>query len=142
MGFQRESEHAIHIDMTPVVDAMFTLILFLVVTSSYVEQMEQDVNIDLPSMSEKLKVQKPPARPIVVNVRYLPGGNAYYHVENEKMSLTTLTINMTRARVRNRDQSVVIRGDKDVKWDNVAKVMGCCAQAGITKVSATLEVQE
>jgi len=142
MGLQRESQEEMHIDMTPIVDAMFTLILFLVATSSYVEQMEQDVNIDLPTMSEQLKVAKPPARPIVVNVRYLPGGNAYYHVENEKMTLTTLTINMTRARVRNRDQSVVIRGDRDVKWDHVAKVMGCCAQAGITKVSATLEVSQ
>jgi len=142
MSFQRESEHAMHIDMTPVVDAMFTLILFLVVTSSYVESLEQDVNINLPTMNQQLKVTKPPARPIVVNVRYLPGGNAYYHVENEKMTLTTLTINMARARVRNSDQSVVIRGDRDVKWDHVAKVMGCCAQAGITKVSATLEVTQ
>lgn len=142
MGFHRENEHAMHIDMTPVVDAMFTLILFLVVTSSYVESLEQDVNINLPTMNKQLKVAKPPARPIVVNVRYLPGGNAYYHVENERMTLTTLTINMARARVRSRDQSVVIRGDRDVKWDHVAKVMGCCAQAGITKVSATLEVTQ
>lgn len=142
MGFQHEPEHAMHIDMTPMVDAIFAIILFLLVTSSYLESIEQDVNIDLPRMSQQLKVAKPPARPIVVNVRYLPGGNAYYHVENEKMTLTTLTINMTRARVRNHDQSVVIRGDKEVKWDHVAKVMGCCAQAGITKVSATLEVPE
>jgi biopolymer transport protein ExbD len=142
MGFQSELEQEMHVDMTPMVDAIFAIILFLLVTSSYLESLEQDVNIDLPSMSQQLKVAKPPTRPIVVNVRYLPGGNAYYHVENEKMTLTTLTINMTRARVRSRDQAVVIRGDKDVKWDHVAKVMGCCAQAGITKVSATLEVNQ
>lgn len=142
MSFRPKSEHTMHIDMTPIVDAMFTLILFLVVTSSYVESLEQDVSIALPAMSQKLKGVKPPARPIVVNVRYLPGGNAYYHVENEKMTLSTLTVNMTRARVRNSEQSVIIRGDKDVKWDHVAAIMGCCAQAGITKVSATLEVSE
>ena len=142
MAFVKEAENAMHIDMTPMVDAIFAIILFLLVASSYVESLEQDVSIDLPSMADQLKGVKPPARPITVNVRYLPGGNAYYHVENEKMTLTTLTINMTRARVRNKDQSVVIRGDKDVKWDHVAKVMGCCAQAGITKVSATLEVAQ
>ncbi len=131
-----------HIDMTPMVDAIFAIILFLLVTSSYLESLEQDINIDLPSMSDKLKVVKPPTRPIIVNVRYLPGGNAYYHVENEKMSLTTLTINLTRARMQHQDQAVVIRGDKDVKWDHVAKVMGACSQAKITKVSATLEVAE
>jgi biopolymer transport protein ExbD len=142
MGFQHEAEEVMHIDMTPMVDAIFAIILFLLVTSSYLESLEQDVNIALPSMGTKIKVVKIPARPITVNVRYLPGGNAYYHVENQKLTLTMLTINMTRARVRDVDQSVVIRGDKDVKWDHIAKVMGCCAQAGITKVSASLQVNE
>jgi biopolymer transport protein ExbD len=58
------------------------------------------------------------------------------------MSMTALTINLTRAKIRNKDQAVVIRGDKNVKWDHVAKVMACCAQSGITKVSATVEVTE
>jgi biopolymer transport protein ExbD len=142
MGFQHEAEDVMHIDMTPMVDAIFAIILFLLVTSSYLESLEQDVNISLPSMSKKIKVVKTPARPITVNVRYLPGGNAYYHVENNKLTLTTLTIDLTRARVRNSEQAVVIRGDKDVKWDHIAKVMACCAQAGITKVSASLQVNE
>ncbi|NQT94504.1 MAG: biopolymer transporter ExbD, partial [Lentisphaerae bacterium] len=98
--------------------------------------------INLPTMSEQLKVKRPPSGPIVVNVRYLPGGKAYYHVDNEKMSLTTLTINLARAKIRNKDQAVIIRGDKNVKWDNVAQVMACCGKAGITKVSATVEVEE
>jgi len=140
MGFQREAEHAIHIDMTPIVDAMFTLILFLVVTSSYVESMEQDLNIALPSMSQKLKVQKPTARPIVVNVRFLPGGDAFYHVENERMSVPALSIHLKRAQLRDKDQAVVIRGDRNVKWDHVARVMTECARVGITKVSATVEI--
>jgi len=37
---------------------------------------------------------------------------------------------------------VIIRGDKNVKWDNVAQVMACCGRAGVTKVSATVEVEE
>ena len=43
---------------------------------------------------------------------------------------------------RNRDQSVVIRGDRNVKWDQIAAVMASAAQAGITKVSATVQVEE
>jgi len=34
----------------------------------------------------------------------------------------------------------VIRGARRVKWEHVAGVMSCCAQAGITKVSATVEI--
>jgi biopolymer transport protein ExbD len=136
-----EAEETMHVDMTPLVDAIFAIILFLLVVSSYVESTEQDISINLPTMSRQLKLVKTPSRPIVVNVRYRPGGEAYYHVENERMSVSALTVNLTRAYLRDKEQSVVIRGDRNVKWDHVAKVMTCCAQAGITKVSATVEVQ-
>jgi biopolymer transport protein ExbD len=141
MAFEKEAEHAMHVDMTPLVDAIFAIILFLLVASSYVEAIEQDISINLPT-SSPIKGPNVPVRPITVNVRLLPGGNAFYHVENERMSLTTLTINLTQARIRNKEQSVVIRADKDVKWDHVAKVLESCANARITKVSATFAVSE
>jgi biopolymer transport protein ExbD len=137
-----EAEESMRIDMTPMVDAIFAIILFLLVVSSYVESVEQDININLPTMSQSIKVVKSPSRPIVVNVRYLPGGEAYYHVENERMSVPSLAVNLKRAQLRDKDQAVVIRGDRNVKWDHVAKVMTACAQAGITKVSATVEVDQ
>ena len=58
------------------------------------------------------------------------------------MTLPALTVNLSRARVRNKDQAVVIRGDRNVKWEHIAAVMGCCAQAGITRVAATVEIRE
>jgi biopolymer transport protein ExbD len=63
-------------------------------------------------------------------------------VENQQMALPALTSNLSRAQVRNPNQAVVIRGDRNVKWEHIAAVMGCCAQAGITKISATVEVRE
>jgi len=142
MNFNREADEEMRIDMTPLVDAIFAIILFLLVCSSFVESMEQDLSIDLPTQGKALKVKTPPSRPIVVNVRYLPGGRAYYHVENQQMALPALTSNLSRAQVRNPNQAVVIRGDRNVKWEHIAAVMGCCAQAGIAKISATVEVRE
>jgi biopolymer transport protein ExbD len=142
MKFNKEADEAMAIDMTPLVDCIFAIILFLLVCSSFIEAIEQDLNVDLPKQGRAVKVVAPASRPIVVNVRYLPGGKAFYHVENQPMSLSALTVNLSRARVRNRDQSVVIRGDRNVKWEHIAAVMGCCAQVGITKVAATVEVAE
>lgn len=139
--FDEGWEEEVRINMDPMIDCVFLLIIFFLTTTAFIK-LEQDLSIQLPTMSQKLQVKKPPTAPIVVNVRFLPGGNAYYHVNNEKMSLSALTVNMMRARMRNKDQSVVIRGDKNVKWDHIAKVLACCAQAGITKVSATVEVEE
>lgn len=137
-----ETETAMHIDMTPMVDAIFAIILFLLVTSSYLESLEQDVSINLPAMSKRLKVAKPPARPIVVNVKYMGANQVKYLVENESIPLQALTANFSRARARNKDQAVIIRGDRRVRWDHIAAVMGCCAHAGIVKISASMESGE
>jgi biopolymer transport protein ExbD len=142
MKFDKETWEPLAVDMTPMVDCIFAIILFLLVVSSVVQSMEQDLSVDLPKQGKELKVKAPPARPIVVNVRVLPGGKPYYHVENQQMTLPALTTNLSRAKVRNADQAVVIRGDRNVKWEHVAAVMGCCAQAGITKVSATVEIKD
>ncbi len=136
-----DDEEEMRINMDPMIDCVFQLILFFLVTTSFI-RLEQDLSINLPIHSKELKIKTPPARPVVVNVKNLPGGKAYYHVENERISLPALTINLSRARVRNKDQAVVIRGDRNVKWEHVAAVMSCCAQAGITKVSATVEIRE
>lgn len=142
MKFLRaDADEEMRINMDPMIDCVFQLILFFLVTTSFI-RLEQDLSINLPVHSRELKIKTPPARPIVVNVKHLPGGKAYYHVENERISLPALTINLSRARVRNKDQAVVIRGDRSVLWDHVAAVMSCCAQAGITKVSATVEIRE
>ena len=136
-----EDDEEMRINLDPMIDCIFLLIIFFLVTTSFIK-LEQDLSINLPVQSRELKVKTPPPRPVVVNVRCLPGGKAYYHVENERMTLPALTINLSRARVRNKDQAVVIRGDRNVKWEHVAAVMGCCAQAGVSKVSATVEIRE
>ena len=142
MKFQDiEGEEEMRINMDPMIDCVFQLILFFLVTTAFI-RLEQDLTINLPVQSREMKVKPPPARPVVVCVRYLPGGKAYYHVENERVSLPALTINLSRAKVRNKDQAVIIRGDRNVKWEHVAAVMSCCGQAGITKVSATVEISE
>lgn len=134
-----ESELGIH--MEPMIDCVFLLIIFFLVTTSFIK-MEQDLSIQLPVQSREMKVKKPPVRPIVVNVKYVAGAKPIYTVESERMSLSSLTVNFSRARIRNKDQSVVIRGDRRVRWEHVAAVMSCCAQAGIVKVSATVEISE
>jgi biopolymer transport protein ExbD len=136
-----EPEEPMRVDLNPMIDCVFLLIIFFLVTTSFIK-LEQDLTINLPVQSRELKVKAPPARPIVVNVRFRPGGKAFYHVENEPMSLPALTVNLSRARIHNRDQAVVIRGDRNVKWEHIAAVMSCCGQAGITKVSATVEVRD
>jgi len=137
-----EEEQEMRMNLDPMIDCVFLLIIFFLVTTSFIK-LEQDLTINLPVQSRQLKTKAPPPRPIVVKVKYLPGGKAYYQLENERMSKSALRIRLSRARVRSKDETaVVIRGDQRVKWEHVAAVMSCCAQAGITKVAATVEISE
>ena len=136
-----ENEEDMRINMDPMIDCVFLLIIFFLATTAFIK-LEQDLSINLPVQAKELKAKKPPARPIVVNIRYVSPNAVDYRVENETMSLAALTTNFSRARIRNKDQAVVIRGDRRVKWEHVAAVMGSCAQAGITKVSAKVEIRE
>ena len=141
MKFQREDD-ALSIDMTPLVDCIFAIILFLLVASSFVEGMEQDLSITLPSTGRELKVKAAPAKPIVVNVRNLPGGQAQYRYDNEPISLNGLKVVMSKRKEFERDPSVVIRGDENVQFKHVAKVLDCCGEAGVTKISMAVRIAE
>ena len=137
-----EEEQEMRMDLNPMIDCIFLLVIFFLVTTSFIK-LEQDLSINLPVQSKLLKTKAPPPKPLVVKVKYLPGGKAYYNLENEQMSVSALRIRLSRARVRGKDQTaVVIRGDRRVKWEHVAAVMSCCAQAGITKVAATVEINK
>ena len=109
-----EDEEEMRVNLDPMIDCVFLLIIFFLVTTAVIK-LEQDLSIKLPVQSRELNVKKPPARPIVVNVRFLPGGKAFYHVENEPMSLPALTVNLSRARIHNADQAVIIRDGGDPK---------------------------
>ncbi len=141
MQFDSEHDDEMRINMDPMIDCVFLLIIFFLVTTAFIK-MEQDLSIQLPVQSREMKVEQPPTRPIVVNVRYGGDGRVEYVVDNERLTLAGLTANFSRARIRNSDQAVIIRGDRRVRWDHVAAVMGSCAQAGIIKISATMEIQE
>lgn len=142
MKFAREADEAMHIDMTPMVDAIFAIILFLLVTSATVEALEQDISINLPTQGKAVKVVQPPAPPVIVNVRYKPGGGADFHINNNFMTVHAIPQVLSKMKATGVANEVVIRGDKNVKWDQIAAVMSAAAQAGITKVSATVEVKE
>jgi biopolymer transport protein ExbD len=139
MKFDREPYDPMSIDMTPLVDCIFAIILFLLVTSSFVESMELDMSIELPTISAVARPPQTPGRPVVVNVRFR-GGQAEYHIESQIQTLDSLKVFLADKRVKFKDQAVVIRGDRNVKWDHVAAVMRTCAQAGVSKVYATYEM--
>ena len=118
-------------NMTPMIDVVFLLIIFFLV-SSHLAQQEVHMQLDLPAAGnsqELLDVEKPS---LVVNVtatrKLLVRGHALTPGELENQ--------LKQAVLKDgQDLEVRIRSDQQVPYEVVEPIMLSCARAGIWNVS-------
>jgi biopolymer transport protein ExbD len=114
------------INMTPIIDVVFLLLIFFLVATK-MEEEERQLQLTLPEASEAQPVSRQPQE-IVVNVSqggiYVVGGNV--------LELTQLESTLRQAAANNPGtQAVIIRGDAKTPLENVMAVMNSCIRAGI-----------
>ena len=94
------------IDIAPMVDIMFTLIIFFLATTTF-EKEERDVKVNLPESSKSSTLSAAP-KVVVINVRE----DGSYYLGNQAVQLTELQRLMVEAVENKADQKVLIRGDQ------------------------------
>ena len=136
---QRAGRTAVVVDLTALIDVVFQLLIFFLLTSSYVSQQgaqSPQVPIELPESSLEADDEPHDDYTIVVD----DGGRIF--VENsEKVSIEELAVRLTRARSKNPKTVVLIRGDQSVPYGRIAEVMGV-VRATRLPISAVLRNQE
>jgi biopolymer transport protein ExbD len=113
------------IDVTPLVDMMFTLVLFFLVTTSFTEE-ERDVQVNLPDAVEG-KTLSDVAPVITVNVRQ----DGTYFLLDRTMDLAELKQAVIEAIKTKPDQKVLVRGDKLALHGYVAAAVLACKESGV-----------
>lgn len=127
----RDSGAGLDINMTPLVDIVFLLIVFFVV-SSHLAKQEIQLQLDLPDALSARRVSATQARRLVVNV--LPGGklmlagSVVTADELEKM----VAYESRRAK---EVLEVRIRSDRNVPYEQIEPVLVSCARGGVWNVS-------
>ncbi len=119
------------LDMTPMIDCVFQLLLFFLVTSHFEEEarsgVEGELSANLPEAAAAMPLVAKP-REMIINVNE----KGHFVINGERYSEAQLSERLRRAVVNNPGrQSVVIRGDERCDWKFVARVMGLCNQAEI-----------
>jgi biopolymer transport protein ExbD len=119
------------VDMTPMIDCVFQLLLFFLVASQFEEQArsagEGELGANLPAVSEAMPMVMKP-REMIVNV----AEDGKFFVDGERLDENQLSERFTRAQDNNPgNQSVIIRGTEEADWKYVARVMGLCNEAEI-----------
>ena len=119
------------INMTPMLDVVFIMLIFFIVTTSFVK--ESGVSVNRPTAQSAKTVQK---GNIIVAIK--PDGEIW--IDKRAVDLRAVKANVQRLIAQNPQSAVVIVSDKEAKTGILVKVMDQIRQAGVQNVSIAAEV--
>lgn len=117
------------LNLTPMIDVVFLLIIFFMVGTKFYE-MEREFDVQVPEVSQARPLTNPPEE-IVVNVQ----DDGRVMVRGERLTLEQLTERLAEAHRQYQQQSVLVRGDSRAAYQYVADVLAACTAAGINHLN-------
>ena len=132
MAKLRRTTSASTLSLTPLIDVVFLLLIFFLVTSEF-EDEEKRLDIILPSATTAVPMTGKP-REIIVDIdkegRVFLSGQPTDYEELKRLLKVAVASNPT-------SQSVVIRAARSTPFQPVVNVMDMCNQTGISEYSVT-----
>jgi biopolymer transport protein ExbD len=109
----REAEQA-EIDITPMMDIVFIMLIFFIVTTSFVKEAGIDVN-----KPEAAQAQKKPSATIFIAIR----ANGEIWMDKRPVDVERVSANIERLRAESPTDTIIVQADKEAKHGVVMEVM-------------------
>ena len=129
---RNNTEHNIEIDMTPMLDIVFIMLIFFIVTTSFVKESGIDVNRPSAQTSEKKEQGN-----IIVGIK----ANGEIWIDKREVDIRAVRANVARLHAENPLGSVIITADRDTRTYDLVQVMDQVRLAGITNASIATEAE-
>ena len=130
MKFKRNSRsHAPQLALTSMLDVIFLLLCFFVTVSVF-SQWESEITIKLPSAATAEEPDRLPGE-IIVNL----DKDGKVSVNSKRLGLIELKDRLARVAKFYPDQAVIIRADKDVRYELLVGVIDTCRAANVWNFS-------
>jgi biopolymer transport protein ExbD len=130
LAINEEKESDSEINLTPMLDVVFIMLIFFIVTASFVKETGIDVN-------------KPDARTPDVqedgNILIAITENNGIWIDRRLIDPRAVRANVERLAAENPNGAVVILADKHSYNDTLVQVMDAARQAGVYKISIAAE---
>ena len=117
------------IDMSPLIDCVFILLIFFIVTTVFVE--ETGVEVDKPQAAAATDLEK---NSILIAVT--EKGDVIY---DEKQLPKGGVQSLVRRLLQKEDMPVIIQADKSAKWEHVARVIDEAKLANAKTVNLSMD---
>lgn len=125
MRYKREIEQEGQIDMSPLIDMVFILLIFFMVTTTFVKDMKLD--LERPSASSSVAASTKATRVFIDKA-----GEVY--VDNQPVRLYSLQSKLREMLRVSTDKSVLVVTDENVAARLVLEVIDQCKMSGATDV--------
>lgn len=119
---QDESE----LDITPMLDIVFIMLIFFIVTTSFVK--ESGISVNSPSASSAVSQDK-------ASIFVAINNNGDVWIDKRQVDVATVRAIIARMHTNNPEGSVVIQADKEVNADQLMNVMDQVRLAGVKNIA-------
>jgi biopolymer transport protein ExbD len=123
---QVQAEEESEINITPMLDVVFIMLIFFIVTATFIKEAGIDVN--RPDAQTAVKQEK-------ANILIAIGPNDDIWIDRRQVDIRSVRPNIERLHAENPQGSVVIQADKESKTDTLIQVMDASRQAGVYNVA-------
>lgn len=120
------------INLTPMLDVVFIMLIFFIVTATFVKEIGLDVN---PPDQDQPKNQDPDKKSIVVKI----DRNDQIEIGFRSIDLSSVRANIERLAAENPDAPVIIKPDPKSSADIFVHVWDAAKQTGVEKVQLSAE---
>ncbi|MEM7206794.1 MAG: biopolymer transporter ExbD [Pseudomonadota bacterium] len=120
------TEESSDIELTPMLDVVFILLIFFVVTTSFVKETGIDVNRPSAATAEK----KPKG-----NILIAISANGEIWIDNRQIDVRAVRANIQQLKAQYPQSSVIIQSDEDSKTGMLVRVMDQVRLAGVDNIS-------
>lgn len=123
MGFRRRIQESPKVDLTPMIDVVFLLLIFFMISTTFIERPGLSINLPT-SSSEQIKQSKKE-----VQVYLAENGDIY--LQREKVNLEELLqYLMTFDQITTEKMTFLLMADKAALHGNVVQLMDAAKKAG------------
>ena len=126
LGNLFQEDEAEEINMTPMLDVVFIMLIFFIVTASFVKEAGIDVN--RPEAATAVKKER-------ANILVAISDKGDVWINKRKVDIRSVQANIERLKAENPQGTVVIQADQKATTDILIKVMDSARAAGVFDVS-------
>ena len=136
MPLKTHQDEAPTLNLTPMIDVVFLLIIFFMVGTEFTDW-EHRLGLKVPQV-KAMGALAPAPEKRVINVQR----DGQISLDRDVVTLQELAVRLAAARQQYAELGVVVRGDAEGAFQNVAAVLGACREAGITDMGISVRLAQ